>query len=57
MPCTVVEGAQVCRAEGVVLDLLAVVEVAVAGDVTVTERQAEGMVVRALQDRAAAADY
>ena len=57
MSCTVVEGAQVCRAEGVVLDLLAVVEVAVAGDVTVTERQAEGMVVRALQDRAAAADY
>ena len=52
-----VEGAEICGAEGVVLEFLAVVEVAVAGDVAVAERQAEGIVVRALQDRAAAADY
>ena len=57
MPCAVVEGAEVCGAEGVVLEFLAVVEVTVAGDVVVAERQAEGIVVRALQDSAAAADH
>ena len=57
MPCAVVEGVEVCRSEGVVFEFFAVVEVAVAGDVAVAERQAEGIVVRALQDRAAAADY
>ena len=46
-----------CRSEGVVLEFLAVVEIAVAGDVVISERQAEGIVVRALQDRAAAVDY
>ena len=56
MPCTVVEGTEVCRSEGVVLEFLAVVEVAVAGDVVVAERQAERIVVRALQDRAAAVE-
>ena len=56
MSCTVVEGAQVCRAKGVVLDLLAVVEVVVVGYVAVGEGQAEGIVVRALQDRAAAVE-
>ena len=57
MPCTVVEGTEVCRSEGVVLEFLAVVEVTIAGDVAVAERQAEGIVVRALQDCAAAADH
>ena len=53
MSCAVVEGAEVCRAEGVVLDLLAVVKVAVVGYVAVAEGQAEGIVVRGLEDRAA----
>ena len=57
MSCAVVEGAEVCGAEGVVFEFFAVVEVAVACDVAVAEGKAEGIVVRALQDRAAAADY
>ena len=57
MSCAVVEGAEVCGAEGVVLEFFAFVEVAVVCDVAVAECQAEGIVVRALQDRAAAADY
>ena len=57
MSCAVVEGAEVCRAEGVVLEFLAVVEIAVACDVAVAEGKAEGIVVRALKDRAAAADH
>ena len=56
MSCAVVEGAEVCGAEGVVLEFLAVVEVAVACDVAVAEGKAEGIVVRALQDRAAAVE-
>ena len=53
MAGAVVEGTEVCRAEGVVFQLLAVVEVAVVAYVAVAECQAEGIVVRALQDRAA----
>ena len=57
MSGAVVESAQVRGAEGVVLEFLAVVEVAVVGDVGISESQAERIVVRALQDRAAAADH
>ena len=56
MPGAIVEGTHVGRAEGVVLQFLAVVEVTVGCDVAVSERQAEGIVVRALQDRAAAVE-
>ena len=53
MSCAVVEGAEVCGAEGVILEFFAVVEVAVACDVAVAEGKAEGIVVRTLKDSAA----
>ena len=55
MSCSVVEGAEVGSADGVVFEFLSVVEVAVVCDVAVAERQPEGIVVGALQDCAAAA--
>ena len=55
MSCSVVEGAEVGGADGVVFEFLSVVEVAVVCDIAVAERQPEGIVVGALQDCAAAA--
>lgn len=56
MTGAVVEGAEVAVAGQVVLQLLAVVQVAVPVDVAVAERKAEGIVVRRLQDGAAVID-
>ena len=56
MSCSVVEGAEVGSADGVVFEFLSVVEVAVVCDVVVAERQPEGIVVGRLQDCAAAYD-
>lgn len=57
MPCAVIEGPEVGGADGVVLQFLPVVKVAIIRDISIAECQAEGIIVSALKDCAAAVDH
>ena len=53
MSGAVVEGAKVGSADGVVLQLLAVVKITIIRDIRIAECKAEGVVVGTLQDSVA----